>query len=263
MLVRVKFHGTRGSVLQPNNTVRYGGHTSCYEVVTDEFQIILDTGTGFQDVTIDPDRITIILYSHFHHDHIQGLPFNFGIFSQSDDIHIASSLAQKSALRTLIQTYFSGGYFPIDVVVMLKHLKFANFSSIKKLMASSSVLETFELNHPGGSMGYSIQGDGRKMAYLLDNEYKPDQLEGLLKFVDGANCVLWDGMFTESELEYRAGWGHSSMEEACKFAERANIDRLVITHHSPGRTDDELDALGQSLTSSKVSFAIQARELEF
>ena len=129
MLVRVKFHGTRGSVLQPNNTVRYGGHTSCYEVVTDEFQIILDTGIGFQDVTIDPDRITIILYSHFHHDHIQGLPFNFGIFSQSDDIHIASSLAQKSALRTLIQTYFSGGYFPIDVVVMLKHLKFANFQA--------------------------------------------------------------------------------------------------------------------------------------
>ena len=102
MLVRVKFHGTRASVLQLNNTVRYGGHTSCYEVVTDEFQIILDTGTGFQDVTIDPDRITIILYSLFHHDHIQGLPFNFGIFSQSDDIHIASSLAQKSALRTLI-----------------------------------------------------------------------------------------------------------------------------------------------------------------
>ena len=96
MLVRVKFHGTRGSVLQPNNTVRYGGHTSCYEVVTDEFQIILDTGIGFQDVTIDPDRITIILYSHFHHDHIQGLLFNFGVFFLNQMTSISRAVCLKS-----------------------------------------------------------------------------------------------------------------------------------------------------------------------
>ena len=82
----VKMHGVRGSIPQPNGTSKYGGNTSCYELVTDDFQIILDTGTGFQDVILDRQKTTIILYGHFHHDHIQGLPFNLGVFSHQEDI---------------------------------------------------------------------------------------------------------------------------------------------------------------------------------
>ena len=54
----VKMHGVRGSIPQPKNTSKYGGNTSCYELVTDDFQIILDTGTGFQDVILDRQKTT-------------------------------------------------------------------------------------------------------------------------------------------------------------------------------------------------------------
>ena len=166
-------------------------------------------------------------------------------------------------MKNLIQTYFSGGYFPVDIVTILKQLKFTNYSTLKRKLASKCKLNMIELNHPGGCMGYSFETSKGKFCYLLDNEYVATQLDSLLKFVKGSRLVLWDGMFTEKELELREGWGHSSIERACIFAEQADIRELIITHHSPARTDDELDQLSKSLTSSKVSFAVQSSEVEF
>jgi len=212
---------------------------------------------------MDRDKLTIILFSHFHHDHIQGLPFNLGVFSHHEDIYLASSLVNQHVLKNLLQTYFSGGYFPIDVVSILTQFKFMNFSTIKKKLEPDCQLETIELIHPGGCMGYSVKTAEGKFSYLLDNEYREDQRDTLLNFVDGSRLVLWDGMFTEDELEIRRDWGHSSIEQACIFAEEANIEQLIISHHSPTRTDDQLDELSKSLTSSKVSFAMQSSEVEF
>ena len=172
----IKLHGTRGSIPQPADTSKYGGNTSCCEVLTDDMQIILDTGTGFQNVQLDTNRTSIILYSHFHHDHIQGLPFNGSVFAHQEDIFLASALVNRSVLRNLIQTYFSGGYFPVDIVTILKQLKFSNISTIQKMLAPNLSLEVFELNHPGGSMGYSLQSSRGKFTYLLDNEYLEEQL---------------------------------------------------------------------------------------
>ena len=145
---------------------------------------------------------------------------------------------------------------------VLKQLKFSNISTIQKMLAPNLGLEVFELNHPGGSMGYSLQSSRGKFTYLLDHEYLEEQLPFLLKFVEGSDFVLWDGMFTDHELANgRKGWGHSSIEQACSFAELAEIKKLAISHHSPARTDQELDMLSKTLTSDKVSFAIQNTEV--
>ena len=123
-------------------------------------------------------------------------------------------------------------------------------------------LQMIELNHPGGCMGYSLKTESGKFSYLLDNEYNADQLDSLLRFVDGSYLVMWDGMFTEKELEHRQGWGHSSIEQACTFAEQANLEELRISHHSPSRKDAELDKLSKMLNSPKVSFAMQSTVVE-
>ena len=112
-------------------------------------------------------------------------------------------------------------------------------------------------------MGYSLKTEKGKFSYLLDNEYSNDQLDALLEFVDDSKMVIWDGMFTEEELKNRKGWGHSSIEQACIFADQANIGELRISHHSPSRTDDDLDTLSVSLTSEKASFAVQSAKVNF
>ena len=110
----VKMHGTRGSIPQPNETSKYGGNTSCYEVLTEDHQIIFDTGTGFQNVALDQNRTTVILYGHFHHDHIQGLPFNLDVFAHQKDIYLSSGLVNRQVLKNLIQAGIFLDYFCVQ-----------------------------------------------------------------------------------------------------------------------------------------------------
>ena len=84
MNVRVKFYGTRGSIpVSAPEFQEFGGNTTCVLVEGPERTGILDAGTGIRDLgkdlTKDPnlgnDRPCLLMFSHFHWDHIQGLPF--------------------------------------------------------------------------------------------------------------------------------------------------------------------------------------------
>ena len=64
--MRVTFHGVRGSISASGADFSdYGGHTICTEIMTDAAQIIIDAGSGFQNVALADDRPAVILLSHF------------------------------------------------------------------------------------------------------------------------------------------------------------------------------------------------------
>ena len=259
----VEFHGVRGSIPMPSSsTIKYGGNTSCYEVLTDNYQFIFDAGTGFQSVKLMEDRTVVIIFTHFHHDHIQGLPFNFNLFTHKGEIILCSSLVNKGVLKNMIQTYFSGGFFPVDIVTMLTHLKFLNFSNVCSTVKPEIDLQTIELSHPGGSMGYRVQTKDGVFVYLQDNEYVREQLDGLCEFVSGADLVVWDGMFTEAELCAKKGWGHSSIEQGVQFYEDADVSQMAICHHAPQRSDDQIDALAAELTNPNIIFGYEGFKRE-
>ncbi len=82
--MKIKFHGARGSVpVSGPDFAVYGGHTTCLELVSDAWQIVVDAGSGFQNVRLLEDRPVILLFSHFHHDHILGLAFNPDLLGQN------------------------------------------------------------------------------------------------------------------------------------------------------------------------------------
>ena len=114
------FHGVRGSTPVPlSNFQKYGGNTTCIEIRHPSFQIILDAGTGFQNVEILGDRPTFLLFSHFHYDHLQGLPFCPGLFDPTRSILISSALVTKQDLRETLGQAFKPSYFPIPLFVYL------------------------------------------------------------------------------------------------------------------------------------------------
>ena len=79
--MEVTFFGVRGSIpVSGEAFAAYGGHTSSYEVLCDDIQIVIDTGSGFQNIKLREDIPVLILFSHFHHDHIQGFTFNNSVF---------------------------------------------------------------------------------------------------------------------------------------------------------------------------------------
>ena len=246
--MKITLHGCRGSIaVSSKEFIKYGGYTSCYELRAGNTQIILDTGTGFQNVNFQKDSKKVILFSHLHHDHIQGLGFNNDIFNPSCNIELSSALYEPTELRSKIQTFFSGSYFPLNLTDKLKNLKFQNFFELVQSNKDDILIESLEMNHPGRSFGYSITHENRKFVYLSDNEFEHWQLTKLCDFCENSDIILWDGMFRDKDLIDKKGWGHSSIEQGAEFFNKVNCKKMLITHHAPGRTDSELDKINSEL----------------
>ena len=246
--MKIILHGCRGSIaLSSKEFLKYGGYTSCYELMAGNTQVIFDTGTGFQNVSFQKASKKIILFSHLHHDHIQGLAFNSDIFNPSCNIVLSSALYEATELRSKIHTFFSGCYFPLDLTDELKNLKFQNFFALVKNNKDNILIESCEMNHPGRSFGYSITHENKKFVYLSDNEFEHWQLTKLCDFCENSDIILWDGMFSDKDIIDRKGWGHSSIEQGAEFFNKVNCKKMLITHHAPGRTDYELDKINSEL----------------
>ena len=246
--MRLITHGCRGSIPNPSKEMqKYGGNTTCFELQFDRFQIFFDTGSGFQNASLESSKEILILFSHFHHDHIQGLAFNKYLLAPEIKTSISSALVNSENLNKIVRDYFSGAYFPLDLFENLKNVTFPDFTATQKRLGEHFRIEAIKLAHPGGSFGYSVQTDNKKFVFLGDNEFTTSQSEELKKFIEKADIVIWDGMFTKKELQSNGGWGHSSIEQGIDFLSNVNCGEIIISHHAPYRTDSELDKINQSL----------------
>ena len=246
--MKLKTHGCRGSIPNPSKEMlRYGGNTTCFELNMDDFQVFFDTGSGFQNAVLDNNKQIIIFFSHFHHDHLQGLAFNKYLIKAEKKICICSALVNAGKLKKIIRRYFSGDFFPLDLFDNLDNVTFSNFIDIQTMVSGELKIETIKLNHPGGSYGYSVTRNNKKCVFLCDNEFTTSQADELKMFVEKADLVIWDGMFTEEELQVKTGWGHSSIQQGIDFFSNLNCGEIIISHHAPYRTDAELDIIEESL----------------
>lgn len=244
LILEVHFWGVRGSIPVSKTTHSYfGGHTSCLEIRTKDLQIFLDTGTGFQNTELQKNTPTIILFSHFHHDHIQGLLSSNDPFQVRDDVFISSALCSPPKLKSILSRYFGGPLFPVEIDQILSKINFVEFGELNNLFSEKIKLSSLDLNHPGGCAGYRIETNDGCISSLIDNEVYPGQLTELKEFVDDSDLVIWDAMFTDDELELHQGWGHSSVEAGIQFSIDANIKSLALTHHSPKRSDAEINSM--------------------
>ena len=124
-------------------------------------------------------------------------------------------------------------------------------------------INSIDLNHPGNCSGYSITSDEKKFCYLLDNEYQDIQEEKLINFCDQSETIIWDGMFLDSELSDKRGWGHSSIEQGINLSDKIDVKNFLISHHSPSRDDKEIKNMEKIFNNKKVKFASENEVIEF
>jgi len=227
----------------------------------DDFQVFFDAGSGFQNAVLDSNKKIMIFFSHFHHDHLQGLAFNKDLLKPETKTFISSALVNSEKLNKIIRRYFSGDFFPIDLFDNLHNVTFSNFSEAQSMVKGGFTLEAIKLNHPGGSYGYSVKKNNKKCVFLCDNEFTTSQADELKIFAEKADVVIWDGMFTKEELRLKTGWGHSSIQQGIDFFSNLNCGEIIISHHAPYRTDAELDIIEQSLPTG-VHFAKDGQVLK-
>tara|TARA_R110002096_G_scaffold240209_6_gene431994 strand:- start:608 stop:1462 length:855 start_codon:yes stop_codon:yes gene_type:complete len=248
---QVRFWGVRGSVPTPGrDTVRYGGNTSCVEVLCDGRRIIVDGGTGLrvlgQSMMAEGKVDADILLSHTHLDHIEGFPFFAPAFGAGNQFRIwAGHLLPKITLEQTLGRLMSAPLFPVPLEAFGPQVRYYDFRAGDRLALSDRILvRTAMLDHPNDAVGYRIEFDGRSVCYISDTSHKAGETnQNILHLIRDADLVIYDSMFTEEEFAKRPHWGHSTWEEAIRLARLANSKRLVLFHHDPVRTDDDLDEL--------------------
>ena len=258
-MLSVKIHGVRGSMpATGKNFSKYGGNTTCFEIETADSQIFIDAGTGFISANIYKDKKKVyLLFTHLHHDHLQGLLFNPKLFIRSQQILVTSALMNGASLKQYISEYFSPPFFPPSVFSDLNCLNFEDFDRFITQTNPDLIVECISLKHPGGAFGYSFETGTGKVVIALDNEFDSDQEKDLISFCGNADILIWDGMYTNEEIRTRRGWGHSTIEQAIYFTKKSNVKKTVICHHSPMRSDAEIDEIGASLTDKNVEFGAE------
>ena len=153
---------------------------------------------------------------------------------------LATSLCSKTELLEALSRYYGGRLFPAAFEESMQEINFIDFSEVPSIIDNEIEVLSFGLHHPGGCSGYRINSSSLSVSNLLDNEYFDGQEQKLRDFVKNSDLVLWDAMYTDSEIKKKNGWGHSSIEQGLRFSEMAEIGRMALTHHCPTRTDHEL-----------------------
>ena len=258
-MLALTIHGVRGALpATGKNFSKYGGNTSCFEIETEDIQIFIDAGTGFSSAKISEGKKKVyLLFTHLHHDHIQGLLYNPQLFTRKQEITVASALMNGATLKHHVSKYFSPPFFPPSVFSYVNCLSFVDFEHFIVGNSPDLIVDYISLKHPGGAIGYSFSSGSKKIVIALDNEFESEQEEQLLSFCENADILIWDGMYTSGEIENKRGWGHSTIEQAIYFTEKSDVKKTIICHHSPTRSDVEIDAIRHSLCGKNVEFGAE------
>lgn len=266
------FCGVRGSTPAPGAAfVRYGGSTSCVALAHDGQppRLLLDGGTGLQRVAElalgDRPYTGSILMGHLHWDHTHGLPFFAAAMADGARTDVLLPAQPGGTAEDVLAKAFSPPHFPVRPSQLGPGWSYGFVDEGTHELEGFTVLAR-EIPHSGGrTLGYRVSAGGRSLAYVTDHSptaYGPGPHghgalhEAALALATGADVLVHDAQHLAAEFPGVEYLGHASIEYAVELAQAAGVRTLVLTHHAPTRTDDELDEVAGRSWSSSVEVRV-------
>lgn len=256
--MQIKFWGVRGSHAVPGpDTLEFGGNTPCVQITAGDHLLILDAGTGIiglgkhlaaqaaqtgQPVTAD------ILFSHYHHDHIEGYPFFVPAYMPNSRLTLYGPTLAGHTIETILIENQRPPLFPVTFDEMRANIAIHTIQDGETLHLGGGEIVIYSLRsyaHPGGVFMYRIEYAGQAVVYATDIEGYIGTDRRLVAFAQGADLLIHDAQYSLDHYQGQRdgcmttqGFGHSTALMACEVAEAAGVQQLVLFHHDPSYTDD-------------------------
>lgn len=284
--MKLKFWGVRGSIPTPGpTTVKYGGNTTCIQLVgDDEIPIngeilIIDAGTGIRELGLEllkldkPLKVHLMI-THTHMDHINGFPFFIPAFVPGTTIDIYGPLHYEKGLEEIFAGQMDYSYFPISTAQLAAELNYHELNEGEFDLGKLQVTAHY-MNHPVLTLGYKVTDGEKTFIYTGDHEPYFDiigdadsnemgeeeaddmkaiveqQNKRLINFFSGADTLVCDAAYTPEEYQTHKGWGHGSTDHAVNWAVEAGVKKLVLFHHEPTHNDQQLEKM-ESYAREKI-----------
>jgi len=275
----LKFWGTRGSIPVPgNDTLKYGGNTPCVEVRSQKNDLlILDAGSGIRELgkelnNSNNSHLINILISHYHWDHIQGIPFFLPLYQKENKIRFWGETSEGQNIETILSNQMTSNYFPIKLNDLVADVKFNVLKTEEYFEINDFKISTFRANHSSPTIAFKIRESDKCIVYMTDNELKLNDNndkntldtikklnDDLIEFCRGCDYLIHDSMYDESTMMQKKGWGHTCNKTLAMFGILSDVKNLVLFHYNPDYSDDKIDLLLDETSSILKEFSASTK----
>jgi phosphoribosyl 1,2-cyclic phosphodiesterase len=237
--------GARGAIPTPvARNLGYGGNTACLALRCAGLPpIIFDGGSGIRDLgtalmqEFPAGGECHVFFTHFHWDHIQGLPFFAPLYDPGWRVHF-HSVHEPNVLEVYLARQMQTPYFPFTMPMTQGAQTYSQVPETA-IEIGGVRLQRFPLHHPDSAHGYRLEVDGRSLVLAFDHEHGNHEIDrGIRRHAAGADVLVYDAQYTPAEYDAHQGWGHSTWKQAVHVANEAGVRQLVLFHHDPTHADD-------------------------
>lgn len=268
----LRFWGVRGSYAAPHRShLGVGGNTSCVEIRAGDHLLVCDGGTGIiplgESLQAGCLREMLVVFTHYHWDHICGLPFFPPAFQADWTIRFFGPGESADAVERQLSNQMKAPYFPVETEIWLANIEYlaprdGGFSY------GPMQIRHHQAHHPGVTYGYRVTIDGRSVVYMSDNEVcflksslarrveefdaeeralhariEHEERQREVAAVRGADILIHDAQYAPADYARKRGWGHSCYVDAVNFAIDAQVKALYLFHHDPTYDDARIEEI--------------------
>ncbi len=264
---RFSVYGVRGAFPITRHTCsEYGGNTSCFLLEWPGGNLVLDAGTGLvtlgEKLARQGQKRVDILLGHLHLDHLLGLVTLPQLYDPLAQVHLYAPSSGRKQLRTQLSRLLGPPFWPLDLLHGQAQVVLHPLRPEDTFTVAGARVRTAQGMHPGGSLLYRLQVEGKSVVYTLDCEPDAAAMEELAAFAQSAELIVWDANFAPEDK--KPGWGHSTWLEGVTMRRLADADMVLMTHYDRNYTDaflHEQQALAAQLDTA-CRFAKEGMEIE-
>jgi phosphoribosyl 1,2-cyclic phosphodiesterase len=232
----------------------YGTATTCVEITDGPHAIIIDGGSGIKTKSDRSDysgrKEFHILISHFHSDHIMGLPFFSPHFLKGYTIHYYSVHPET---ESIIRNLFQKPIFPVAFENLSADIQFHKLVLHQKNTVDGFTVTPYQMDHPDLCYGFRVEKNNRVYAHAVDNEgirLTREQLGLDAGLFEKANLVYFDAQYDEQDMNLKKGWGHGTCDRGFEICSNFSIKQILFAHHDPAFSIQ--DSQNQQQSAAKV-----------